>query len=405
MFDIDLIIPCYGKSEIINKGVASIATQWKKEFIHVTLVNDCSPNTDCNYRDLVDRYKDMVDIRVITTPKNGGQGLARQFGVDNTSHDYFMFMDEDDQLGTGLSVSMFVGAVESANYQFIDGSNAYVVDESGNPVLREDAKPVCLVSGPLFAFDDNHSYTIDNTNRVWLNSKLYSRKFVEEHNIRFNEAQSRHAEDYFWMSCFFHAMDNDHNYQSLLLDNAGIYYLWYPNPQSQSRVDPHYGFMLAGYTMDGSANILKWMKDVETNNIPWTDDVAKQYRDKLLNMTMYSFFTFLSFVRHVATTDYVPATEFDWYILRNACNKLRRMVNKFGFGKYSYTEKIEQYFVVKNHSDVQFTEPWLSFDNYIVNGCDELKWDFKTLLASKKTMVFSPEGVRISKEGDKVWLT
>ena len=41
MFDIDLIIPCYGKSELINRGLASISTQWKREFIHVTLVNDC----------------------------------------------------------------------------------------------------------------------------------------------------------------------------------------------------------------------------------------------------------------------------------------------------------------------------------------------------------------------------
>ena len=404
MFDIDFIIPCYGNSKLIDKGIASIAIQWHKEFIHVTLVNDCSPNTDCGYQDLIDKYKNDLDIRVIKTPKNGGQGLARQFGVDNTHHDYFMFMDEDDQLGTGLAVSMFVGAVESANFQFVD-NGGYIIDEKGEPVLKENAKPVCLASAPLFAFDNNHSYTIDNTNRVWLNSKLYNRKFIEKHNIRFNEAQSRHAEDYYWMSCFFHAVDNDTEYQSLLLDNNNIYYLWYPNEQSQSRVDPHYGFMLAGYTMDGSVNILKLMKDTETNNIAWTDDVARQYREKLLNMTMYSYFTFLSFIRHTATTDYVPKLELDWYILRNACNSLRKMMKKYGFRKYSYTEKIEQYFVVKNHSDVQFTEPWLSFDNYIENGCEELEWDYKTLLNSKKTLVFSEDGVRISKEGDKIWLT
>ena len=40
MFDIDLIIPCYGSPEVIEKGIASIAVQWHKEFIHVTLVKD-----------------------------------------------------------------------------------------------------------------------------------------------------------------------------------------------------------------------------------------------------------------------------------------------------------------------------------------------------------------------------
>ena len=67
MFDVDLIIPCYGNSEIIEKGIASLAIQWHKEYLHVTLVNDCSPNTDCDYQDLVDKYKNFMDIRCIRT--------------------------------------------------------------------------------------------------------------------------------------------------------------------------------------------------------------------------------------------------------------------------------------------------------------------------------------------------
>ena len=130
MFDIDFIIPCYGKSELIDRGLSSLAIQWKKEFIHVTLVNDCSPNTDCDYQDLVDKYKDALDIRCIRTPKNGGQGLARQYGIDHTHHEYFMFMDEDDQIGTGVAISMFVGAVESANFQY--NENRYVVITNGS---------------------------------------------------------------------------------------------------------------------------------------------------------------------------------------------------------------------------------------------------------------------------------
>ena len=393
MFDIDFIIPCYGNSKLIDKGIASIAIQWHKEFIHVTIVNDCSPNTHCNYQDLIDKYKSMIDIRVIRTPKNCGQGLARQYGIDNTSHDYFMFMDEDDQLGNGIAISQFVGAVEASKFQY-EENGGIIVDKDGKAMLNTDSKPVAIVSAPLLGFDNNTCNTIDNTNRVWVNSKLYNRKFVEKHNIRFNEAQSRHAEDYFWMSCFFHALDNSTEYQGLLLDNNSIYYLWYPNEQSQSRVDPHYGFMLSGYTMDGSVNILKYMKDTESNNIPWTTQVAEQYRTRLINMTMYSYFTFLSFIRHVAETDYVPKLQQDWYLLRDACNELRNML-KERFSEYSYTEKIENYFIVKNNTDVMFTEPWIEFDEYITNGCEELTWDFETLLKSKETMKFSEKGVRV----------
>lgn len=253
---------------------------------------------------------------------------------------------------------------------------------------------MALVSGPLFVFDNNTSYTIDNVNRVWVNSKLYNRSFIRKHNIRFNVEQSRHAEDYFWMSCFFYAVDNDPDYQSILLDNSGIYYLWYPNERSQSRVDPDYGYMLSGYTMGGSVNILKYVRDSRLNGIEWTEEREIRYRGMVLNMTMYSYFTLLSFIRHVAETGYVPKLELDWYLLRDSCNRLRKKARKY-FHFYTYTEKIEQYYVVKNHTDVMFTEPWIEFDRYIMEGCEELKWSFEELLGCKGKMKFSSEGVRI----------
>lgn len=387
MFDIDLIIPCYGKPELINRGLASIATQWKKEYIHVTLVNDCSPNTDCNYQDLVDRYKNDIDIRCITTPENIGQGLTRQYGIDHTTHEYFMFMDEDDQIGNGLAISLFVGAVEGSQV-LKDANNNIIIDlETNKPAHNPDAKKIAIVSGPVFEFDDNHTKVIEATNRVWVNSKLYNRDFINEHNIRFNKEQSRHAEDYYWMSCFFYALDNDTTYSGLLLNNDGLYYLWYPNQESQSRKDPDYGYMLSGYTMNGSVNILKYIKSKECN-VPFN---AKTYDEKLLNMTMYSYFTFLAFLRHVSTTDYVPTLEDDWNVLRASCDELRRML-KAQYHKYNYTQKIEEYYKVKNYSDVIFTEPWIDFDTYVNEGYEALSWNYNQLLKIKDTMLFDEEG-------------
>lgn len=374
MFDVDLIVPCYGKSEIIEKGIASLAIQWHKEYLHVTLVNDCSPNTDCDYQNLVDKYSNFIDIRCIRTPENVGQGLARQYGIDHTCHEHFMFMDEDDQLGSGVSFSVFVGAAEAAE---------------GN-----GDKEVAVVSGSLFAFDNNNSNIIENSNRVWVNSKLYNRNFINKHNVRFNEAQSRHAEDYYWMSCFFFALDNDDQWDGVLLDNNGMYYLWYPNEQSQSRVDPNYGYMLSGYTMNGSVNILKYIKE-GNHGIAWGKDVADQYKYMLLNMTMYSYFTLLAFIRHVAVTDYVPKLVQDWYLLRDSCNYLRECLRDFPFSDFLYTEWMEQYYIVKNNSDVMFTEPWISFDRYVLEGCEELSYTFDRLLRCKDVMRFDERGVRV----------
>lgn len=392
MIDVDLIIPCYGDSKIIDRGIASISMQWKKEFIHVTLVNDCSPNTDCNYQDLIDKFKDTIDIRVITMPENSGQGLARQFGIDNTHHDWFMFMDEDDQFGSGVAISQFVEVAEFFRYKK-DSEGNILLNKKGKPYIDPKEQKLAIVSGPLFVFDENTSYIINSDNHVWVNSKLYNRKFIEKHNIRFNKPQSRHAEDYYWTSCFFHCLDNDPEYTGVLLDNESKYYLWYPNENSQSRKDPHYGFMLSGYTMDGSVNILKYIKDINLNHLEWTDEIQAQYEERVLNSTVYSFYTFLSFIRHVASTDYIPALEQDWYLLRDACKALRDECKKY-FDKYSYMRKIEELFLVKNNTDVQYTEPWITFDDYIMNGCDEFDWDFNTLLECKNVYKFDENGVK-----------
>lgn len=153
MFDIDYIIPCYGTSEIIRPGLRALANQWHSEYIHVVLVNDCSPNTDCDYQDLVDEFSSYLDIRCIRTPENAGQGQARQYGIDHSSHEYFMLQDEDDLLATPLAVSMFVGAVEDNIYQKAENpggdGNVYILDGEGKPVIDETKKPVAIVSGPL----------------------------------------------------------------------------------------------------------------------------------------------------------------------------------------------------------------------------------------------------------------
>lgn len=405
MFDIGYIIPCYGKSDLIDRGLATLASQWKSEYIHVILVNDASPNTDCNYQDLVDRYKEKLDITVLTLKENVGQGLARQAGVDACPYDWFMFQDEDDQLGSGLTVSLFVGAAESHYLDInpdgtinleLDENGEIIKDERGEPVFKRknDVPELAIISGPLFEFDSNHTHVIPAENRIWLNSKLYNRKFLEKHNIRFNEPQSRHAEDYYFMSCFFHCLDNDPDYVGILLNNDGLYYLWYPNQESQSRVDPHYGFMLSGYTMDGSCNILKFIKENET--IEWSDEIKKQYDQKLLNMTVYSFFTFLSFIRHVASTDYVPKLEQDWYLLRDACNWMRKKTRE-NWNTYSYMEIVEQLFLVKNNTDVQYTDPWVEFYNYVWHDdmAPEFNWSYEQMLKCKDTYKFDENGRRI----------
>ena len=72
--------------------------------------------------------------------------------------------------------------------------------------------------------------------------------------------------------------------------------------------------------------------------------------------------------------------------------ELRELLNEEGVTSWTSTERIEEYYRAKNMSDVLFTEPWITFDDYFLDGCEELSWSFDDLLKSKETMKFDEKG-------------
>ena len=93
MKELDIIIPAYNASSTIARTIASIATQNTPDMFRVTIVNDGGTET---YGDLIDFYSKYFDIREINVGYNGGPGVARQFGIDNTELPYITFIDADD---------------------------------------------------------------------------------------------------------------------------------------------------------------------------------------------------------------------------------------------------------------------------------------------------------------------
>lgn len=101
---IDIIIPAYKAQDTILRTLSSIACQSILEDLEVTIVNDCCPNG--NYKKYVDMFSPFIKIREIKMPKNGGPGLARQYGIDNTSNKYFTCIDADDTFAGALALEI-----------------------------------------------------------------------------------------------------------------------------------------------------------------------------------------------------------------------------------------------------------------------------------------------------------
>ena len=120
MKKIDIIIPAYKAQNTILRTLSSIAIQSVLNDISVTIVNDAD---GIGYQKFVDMFKDYMDIKEITLEKNGGPGVARQYGIDNTNSPYFTCIDADDTFAGAFALEILMkGLDENKEYHTVIGS-------------------------------------------------------------------------------------------------------------------------------------------------------------------------------------------------------------------------------------------------------------------------------------------
>ena len=152
-----IIIPAYNARNTIYKTLDSIKIQKNISSFVVVIVRD----TGEVYDDIVNEYKKFYNIRTIDMPENGGPGLARQYGIDNTDSEYIVFIDADD----------------------------YFYDENSLFNLMDGIKNADLGVGN-FRYERDNEVTIKQKNFVWLHGKIYRRQFLLDNNIRFNDTRA-----------------------------------------------------------------------------------------------------------------------------------------------------------------------------------------------------------------------
>ena len=161
---IDIIIPAYNAHKHINNSLISIAMQTIKDKINVYIVDDGSKN---NYTNIVNLFKDKINIKELTLNTNSGPGVARQYGIDNSNGEYILFLDSDDILYNKFSLEKIYNAIRSENFDYAVGG---MLDEQGDNLFYYSNHMGCL------------------------HGKMYKRKYLIDNNIRFNN--SRSSEDH-----------------------------------------------------------------------------------------------------------------------------------------------------------------------------------------------------------------
>jgi len=165
MASVDIIIPSYNSYKTINYALASAAMQIldPEDSMLVTVVDDCSTD-GVEYDAITNYWNAFMPCQLIQKDVNEGCGQARQTGMDETDGDYIVFLDADDAFVTPHALRYLMRAVK--DYDLVMGQ--FVEETSDGAILHQE-------------------------NYTWCHGKIYRRRFLETHLIRFNK--TRYNED------------------------------------------------------------------------------------------------------------------------------------------------------------------------------------------------------------------
>ena len=88
-------MPIYNKEKYINKSIKSLQNQTLKD-IEIIAVNDCSDDKTLN--ELINLSNNDNRIKIVNNDRNHGLLYSRAMGILNSTGEYLMNLDPDDEL-------------------------------------------------------------------------------------------------------------------------------------------------------------------------------------------------------------------------------------------------------------------------------------------------------------------
>ncbi len=168
---VSVIVPVYNVEKFIDKCLNSIVNQTLKE-IEIIVVNDGSPD---NSQKIIDKYVKKYPEKVQSFIKeNGGQGSARNLGIEKAKGEYISFVDSDDFVEKDMYKKLYNKAKE----------NNYDIVVCGNYNVSEDYQ-----NKNIDAFINNYNTDLENIffgkMAVW--NKIYKRDILIKNKLEFKE--------------------------------------------------------------------------------------------------------------------------------------------------------------------------------------------------------------------------
>lgn len=200
MKKVSVIIPVYNVEKYIRRCLESLVNQTLSD-IEIIVVNDGTPDDS---QTIIDEYVKKYPNKVISIIKeNGGQGSARNLGLEKATGEYIGYVDSDDYVELNMYEELYNKAKESNSDIIVCGNN--LLSENYELISKEDAETEFLLGKMA----------------VW--NKLYKRKILVDNKIKFRSKVWYEDLD-FTMKVYFSSKKisyvNNHLYNYLLREGS-----------------------------------------------------------------------------------------------------------------------------------------------------------------------------------------
>lgn len=385
---ITVVSPLWGPRTKTDRMVFSVLHQFiskKNPFkIHLVLVDDyleargedgSSPYDFYTSKAFEDFYNtDRIKITLIKNTEHKYQGESREIGFLKGKYKFFLMIDCDDMLAPNVCDRYLT-----------------IINQAENP------NKVACVYGYVYGFDTDDYTQLIPGHSIWVQGRCYNRDVIEKYHIHFGKGlASRQGEDYPFIRKFDYVLQHDSewivarlNYQQGQDCQCTAY--WFPNENSLSRKDPHYGQHLAGWTMASSNSIFDFFEEFN-KEYDFQNEEDESMKQELLNMNIYAFYNLLDFLKEVSSTDYEPLEE-DWIALRDNVARLRQRLVDSYWPEIVYSNVEDMLYNVHHNSDVRFTESWIgTFYDYMNSKSEIFDMDYDQMRSYCKDLKFDNAG-------------
>ena len=174
---ISIIVPVYNTEKYLEKCICSIISQTYKN-IEIIIVNDGS--TD-NSKRICEKYEKKDNRIKLINKENGGQGSAKNIGIDYATGNYIGFVDSDDYIDEDMYETLYNLCVKNdadismvAFNKVIDGKVMKTMDFGGETIVFDkfNAMKELLLDREIKSYNWNKLYKKELFEGIEFSEKL-----------------------------------------------------------------------------------------------------------------------------------------------------------------------------------------------------------------------------------------